>query len=286
MSAAFLLILLSAFFHALWNALLKASDDKVAYVFYLRIATAFFITLYTALFHTDAFYIHKPTIIYALLSSFFFFLYQHFAAVSYKYADVSMVYPITTSSPLFIILWAYLFLDEKVSFLGVSGVVLIFAGCYIMNITRGKGNKKGLYGILLAFTAAFLYSFGAVADKLGVGTVNPDLYIMLMADFILMYSLIFTVMTHRKGRSLHKVLKTKLQWELLIAGGLAMAASTVTYRIGLIDMQVSYAAAIRELSSLFGVLMGIFFLKESYGPQRIVGSVVIITGIILINFGI
>ncbi len=286
MTTAFILVLLSAFFHAGWNAFLKASNDKVTYVFYLRIATAVFITLYTAVFHMQDFYFHKPTIIYALLSSFFFFFYQHFAAVSYKYADVSMVYPITTSSPLFIVLWAYIFLDEKVTVLGITGVILILAGCYIMNATRGQGNKKGLYGILLAFLAAFLYSFGAVSDKLGVDTVNSNLYIMLMADFILMYSIIFTVITHRKAVSFHKMVKKPIQWNYVILGGIAMAASTVTYRLGLVDMQVSYAAALRQLSALFGVLMGIFFLKESYGLKRIIGSIVIISGIILIGMGI
>ena len=62
-----------------------------------------------------------------------------------------------------------------------------------------------------------------------------------------------------------------------------MSASTITYRLGLIDMQISYSSALRQLSSLFGVLMGLFFLKESYGLQRIVGSMVIVAGIMLIR---
>ena len=65
-----------------------------------------------------------------------------------------------------------------------------------------------------------------------------------------------------------------------------MAASTVTYRLALIDMQISYASALRQLSSLFGVLMGIFFLKESYGKQRIIGGIVIVAGIMLIRLNL
>ena len=157
-STAFLFIIVSALFHATWNMFVKYSNDKVAYNVHIQISTAVFISLYTIIFHPDALYYHQSTFIYALLSSFFFSLYQHFTAVSYKYADVSMVYPITTSSPLFIVIWAYFILDEKVSAFGVLGIILVLAGCYIMNITKRKGDKNGLYGILIALLAAFLYS--------------------------------------------------------------------------------------------------------------------------------
>lgn len=283
MSYAFALIVVSAVFHAVWNLLVKTSDDKVAYNVHIQVATAVFITSYTVFFFPDAFYFHKPTFIYALLSSFFFALYQHFTAVSYKYADVSMVYPITTSSPFFIMIWAYFILDERVTLFGIIGIILVLAGCYIMNITKGKGNKSGMYGILIAFLAAFLYSFGAMADKMGVASVNTHLYIMLMADFMSFYSVMFTIINHRKSVTLHRKIHVPVQWKLVILGGFAMAASTVTYRLGLIDMQISYASALRQLSSLFGVLMGIFFLKESYGKQRIVGGIVIVAGIMLIR---
>lgn len=286
MSYAFALIVVSAVFHAVWNLLVKTSDDKVAYNVHIQVATAVFITSYTVFFYPDAFYFHKPTFIYALLSSFFFALYQHFTAVSYKYADVSLVYPITTSSPFFIMIWAYFILDERVTLFGILGIILVLAGCYIMNITKGKGNKSGMYGILIAFLAAFLYSFGAMADKMGVASVNTHLYIMLMADFMSFYSVMFTIISHRKSVTLHRKVHVPVQWKLVILGGFAMAASTVTYRLALIDMQISYASALRQLSSLFGVLMGIFFLKESYGKQRIIGGIVIVAGIMLIRLNL
>ena len=278
MSVSFALIIISAVFHASWNLLVKKSNDKVAYNVHIQVATAVIVTCYTILFHPDALYFHQSTFIYALLSSFFFALYQYFAAVSYKYADVSMVYPITTSSPLFIVIWAYFLLDEKITITGIFGIILLLAGCYIMNVTKGSG-KSGIKGILIAFLAAFVYSFGAMADKMGVGSVN----IMLMADCISLYSIIFSTISHRKTLTLHNRIKSPVQWKLVFIGGFAMAASIVTYRLGLVDMQISYATALRQLSSFFGVLMGIFFLKESYGRQRVIGSIVIIAGITLIR---
>lgn len=285
MEIGFLLIIVSAIFHASWNFFVKYSKEKVSFNIYIQIVCAIAIILYTAIFHPYSFFYDKNTVLFALASAFFFSLYQHFTALSYKYGDVSMVYPITTSSPFFIIIWAHFLLGEKIGLMGLAGIILILIGCYIMNITKGSG-KKGSYGIILAIIAAFVYSFGAMADKMGVGTVNTPLYILLFPTFMVIYSLSFSFISHRKGGKLHThVKKFPKEWKLILLGGIAMAASTVTYRYGLIDIEVSYASALRQISSLFGVLLGIFFLKESYGIQRIIGSIVIITGVALIRFG-
>ena len=112
------------------------------------------------------------------------------------------------------------------------------------------------------------------------------IFIMSFLITFIFYSVMFTIISHRKSVTLHRKVHVPIQWKLVILGGFAMAASTVTYRLGLIDMQISYASALRQLSSLFGVLMGIFFLKESYGKQRIIGSIVIIAGIMLIRLNL
>ncbi len=77
-----------------------------------------------------------------------------------------------------------------------------------------------------------------------------------------------------------------LFWKLVILGGLAMTGSPITYRLGLIDMQISYDSALRQVSSFFGVLMWLIFLKETYGIKRIAGSIVIVLGIILIRLNL
>ncbi len=155
MSYAFALIVVSAVFHAVWNLLVKTSDDKVAYNVHIQVATAVFITSYTVFSSQNLFIFINQHLYMRCFHHFFFALYQHFTAVSYKYADVSLAYPITTSSPFFIMIWAYFILDERVTPLGILGIVLVLSGCYIMNITKGKGNKSGLYGILIAILAAF-----------------------------------------------------------------------------------------------------------------------------------
>lgn len=278
MALSFFLIILSAFFHSSWNVLLKNASNKHGFTVQIHIAASVIMTIFLPIFFPEALQFDKTTVLFALCSSFFFSFYQIFVASAYKYADVSMVYPITTSSPLFVIVWAYFLLDEKITAAGFVGIMLIIAGCYIMNMTRGS-NKLAFKGIFMAVLAALFYSFGAMADKMGVLSVNTALYIYLMTVFMTIFMAFFVGIAHLNTKS------SKIQWKLVLLGGLVLIGSTTFYRIGLIDIPIAYATSIRQVSSFFGLLMGIFFFKESYGIKRAIGCVVIISGIVLIRLG-
>lgn len=279
MTQSFLLIIFSAFFHALWNILLKLSKDKHAYTLHIHVAASVFMTVFMLIFFPESLRFHQSTVIFALLSSFFFALYQVGVAEAYRFADVSMVYPITTSSPLFIIIWAHFLLGENISRLGFLGIILIISGCYVMNMTKG-GNKSAARGVIFAILAALCYSFGAMGDKMGVDSVDTMLYIYLMTVFmsIFLWPIVWKINRGKK--------KEPIEWKIVMIGGIVVLISTIFYRLGLVEMPISYAAALRQVSSFFGLMMGIIFFKESYGLQRAIGCAVIVSGIVIIRLGI
>jgi drug/metabolite transporter (DMT)-like permease len=67
--------------------------------------------------------------------------------------------------------------------------------------------------------------------------------------------------------------------------GAVIVVSSLTYRFGLEYIELSYAVALRQVSGLFGVLMGVMLFKEGYGKMRIIGTLVIILGIALLKVG-
>ena len=71
----------------------------------------------------------------------------------------------------------------------------------------------------------------------------------------------------------------------MLLGGALLFFSSISYRYGLEISDVSYAAGVRQTATLFGVLMGVFLLKESYGLLRFFASLVIALGIALIKMG-
>jgi uncharacterized membrane protein len=64
-----------------------------------------------------------------------------------------------------------------------------------------------------------------------------------------------------------------------------MMASFLTFRYGLNLSQVSYAVPVRQISIVIGVLIGILFLKESFGRIRLVSALFIMAGVALIRLG-
>jgi drug/metabolite transporter (DMT)-like permease len=48
---------------------------------------------------------------------------------------------------------------------------------------------------------------------------------------------------------------------------------------------VSYAVPVRQVSIMFGVLLGMIFLKESYGRIRLASAALILAGAFMIKFG-
>lgn len=59
-------------------------------------------------------------------------LYFLALGLAYKDGDLSVVYPLTRSSPMFVAILATLFLGEELTAWGVLGILLIFLGVYIL----------------------------------------------------------------------------------------------------------------------------------------------------------
>jgi drug/metabolite transporter (DMT)-like permease len=77
----------------------------------------------------------------------------------------------------------------------------------------------------------------------------------------------------------------RARWPLAALGG---SASIGSYAIALWAMTrapVASVAALRETSVLFAALIGTLVLKETFGLQRALGTVVIVAGVVALRFG-
>jgi uncharacterized membrane protein len=74
-------------------------------------------------------------------------------------------------------------------------------------------------------------------------------------------------------------------WGLILCSGPIMMASFLTFRYGLNLSQVSYAVPVRQVSIVIGVLIGILFLRESFGRIRFISALLIMSGVVLIRLG-
>ena len=75
------------------------------------------------------------------------------------------------------------------------------------------------------------------------------------------------------------------RWPLAALGGTASIGSYAIALWAMTQAPVASVAALRETSVLFAALLGVWLLKEKFGIQRGVGTLVILAGVIALRFG-
>jgi len=286
---ALLFILLSAAMHAAWNLILKTTRHKLAFNVLMHTCAIGVFSLFWIVRQGSIPVPPRPVLLLALAAGFFFAIYHACLTAAYEREDVSLAYPLTTTGPLYIPLWAYLFLDERLSLLGGAGIVVVFSGAYILQMREISWaglsfplRNIRLPGVLFALGAGLFYSAGAIVDKRGV-TVGDVLVYTYWLDFaLLLFLAADAFLTNPRERFLEEI---RTHWGRALAAGTILFLSFTTYRIGLQAAKVSYASSVRQVSAIAGVLGGILLFRERFGRIRLIGALLIALGVACIKMG-
>ena len=286
---AFILIIISAVMHALWNLLVKRSRHKTVFIWWMFIASGGLFTL-TIPFLPGSF--QRPdvhTLLMVSLGAVCYVLYHLFNGRAYQGGDLSVVYPLCQTSMVYVPIWGFLLLGEQLSLPGVCGIALVIFGTYSIQLQRlsfGElvrpfRNLKSS-SVRNALAAGFIYSIGSIAEKSGVRNYSP-LYFTYVLVLMMLFLMTFNMLRPKYRSQIGAELRE--HWGLILCSGPVMMASFLTFRYGLNMSKVSYAVPVRQVSIVIGVLIGILFLKESFGRIRIVSALFIMSGVVLIRFG-
>lgn len=286
---AFTLIIISAVMHALWNLLVKRSCHKTVFIWWMFISSGGLFSLFLLLLPEPFLRPDTHTIVLVFLAAVCFVLYHLFNGRAYRGGDLSVVYPLCQTSMIYVPIWGIILLGERLSFLGVCGVLLVIFGTYAIQLQRLSltemlrpfRNLKSP-AVRDALTAGFIYSIGSIAEKSGVKNYSPLFftYILVLIMLLLMSFNIFRIKYRAQIGS-----ELRENWLLIMCSGPIMMASFLTFRYGLNLSPVSYAVPVRQVSIVIGVLIGILFLKESFGKIRFISALFILSGAVLIRFG-
>jgi drug/metabolite transporter (DMT)-like permease len=282
------LVLISALFHALRSLFTKESGDKQVFLWlYSIIALLFFFPLFIY-FLFDVGITNPAAYAWCAGSGFIHFLYWIFLTRAYKEGDLSHVYPIMRSSPALVLVAAVLFLGEQVSFQGVCGILLVAAGIYIINMkhisteelfapVKSIVNDRSTQFAFLTLISVAIYS---IADKMAVDYIHPILFAFLHLFFGMCYYTPYILFT-KKGGIIRKEWNTGLV-RIIMAGVIGITGYSLILIAFTID-RVSYIVSLRQLSVVFAVLMGSFWLNEKHKGIRLAGALIIFSGGFLIS---
>jgi len=287
-TAALLLIIFSAFTHACWNLLVKQSRDKTVFIWWMFVGSWSLMTLLTLIL--DLFPILSWHMLgLAVVSAICFVFYHWLGGYAYREGDLSVTYPLAQTAMLYVPLWGVLFLGESLSLVGLAGIALIVVGAYCIQL-RGLSavdflrpfSQFGTRSVQAALLAGFSYSIGAVIDKSGVDQYGAYRFTYVMVFFVLIFMTLNLMRSSYRGRVMEE---WRLNAKQIMLAGPVVLASFLSFRLGLELAPVSYAVPARRVSLLIGVLIGIIFLKESFGRIRLISATLILAGVVLIWAG-
>lgn len=276
---AILLLFISASLHALWNLLLKQSQEKyiaMGWQVILSGVFAFIILLFIGL-------PPRSMWLFAVISMTLEAVYFILLSNAYTDNDFSLVYPIARgTAPVFLMAWSVLFLHEKLTTGGILGIIMIVCGMMVIGATsliQARGSKLHLKGIATALTVALVISLYTLIDGTAVKNGSPVSYALTM--FMLVPAITTTYNVRRFGWKRFLSAWNGPRFPLIFAAILGIVAyllALFAYTIA----PVSYSGAIREMSVVIGAFLGWQFLGEKMGGMRVLGSTIIFAGILTI----
>ena len=283
-----ILVLLSAVAHASWNLMLKRAGDPEVFAWVMLVVGSILLApVGLALLWYNS--MDFPGLWFLLASVVLHVFYFILLARGYATGDLSLVYPVARGmGPMLVPVLAVILLGEIVETMAIVGIAAIVGGIYTISwwgnfhqvlrspllFLRSAGMR---YAVLTGLTIA-VYS---IVDKEGVGHIQPLLYIYFLD--IGTVALLAPYILANKGME-----SVKAEWRanavpITVSGLLAFAAYGLVLTAFSLS-RVSYVAPAREVGIVIGVLMGIFLLKEPFGRGRLLGSGLIVGGLVLIAF--
>jgi uncharacterized membrane protein len=284
-----ILVLISALIHSSWNFFTKRGNWPLEFFFWVFLGgTLLFLPFFFALSDFPALLFQVPSKFWYLSMLSGFIQTIHFICLieAYRVGDLSLVYPMSRSAPLFTLIWAILFIGEIPSVTGTIGIGLVIAGIFVISLSdfhlksiipQSKHFTSRVY--LLAFICAITGSIYSVIDKVGVRLIHPAFYTWLIDLWMCVY--IGVYLLFHNGGSFRNVWQESKKEIFTI-----VILQNVAYLLTLIALQmskVSYVVAFRQVSALFAAGMGVIFLKESQWKNRITGAMILTLGLVLIG---
>jgi uncharacterized membrane protein len=126
---------------------------------------------------------------------------------------------------------------------------------------------------------AFIFSITANFGKVAVQHSSPIFFSVFYS--ILLSAFLFLIVSFKTKRVLSKIISQPL---LFLFIGIAMAIMIITHLKAISLVEVSYMISVKRLSLLIGVIYGAVFFKETNIKERLLGSAVMVMGVVLIFY--
>ena len=274
----FLAIILAAFLHAVWNAMVKNEDNKylaVTAIVLGHVPVSVLIILLTPIPTVES-------IPFIILSALLHIGYEWYLLSAYRFGDLTKVYPIARgTAPILITIVSLIFLGVALSNFEILGIIIISLGILSLSLQGAKGIKNRSAVIYALVTGFFIMGY-SITDGYGARVSNS--FLSYMGWSFILNATIFPIILkiNNKSEIITKIFKEGKK--IFFIGG---TLSYIVYGIviwGFTQAPIALITALRETSIIFALLIGTFFLKEKFTLLKVIATFIIFFGVALLKF--
>lgn len=202
----------------------------------------------------------------------------HFRAI--HMSPLSLTLPFLSFTPVFVLFTGDLILDEKLSNMGVAGMLLVVVGGYVLNLDSRKhgvlGPIKAIFkepGSVLMLIVAAMYGFVSVGGKLMILNSSPLFAALLL--FCLL-GILIPVILIGVGKASFKVITRKPL--LGFGSGIIVFVEIVCHNLAISMIAAAYMITIKRMAGIFSVLYGWLLFGERGIRYRLIGTAIMTMG--------
>lgn len=269
-------ILIAAILHASWNAFIKNKGNGFAKMTILATIIGLIVAPFT-------FVVGVPpleTCMYLGVSIIAHTMYMHSLTRAYQNEDFSVAYPFARGlAPLLTVIILLLFFNRSISTNELIGISIIILGILILfNAQKLKINFKILISLLYFPISIVFYT---LVDAMGVKTADSTQQFIVWLFILIPIPMLLYSLANQKELVVSTFIENKYSLILASIGSLT-SYSLVLWAYT--QAPIYYVASIRESSIIFASLIGLMFFKEKGLLRRLLASIVLFAGVVILEY--
>lgn len=267
------LVLIAAFGHAAWNAMVKVSADRLLMLAAIRgVGLLFGVAVigFAPLPRPESW----P---YLLAAAAAHYAYYGLLLQAYRAGDLNLVYPLARgTAPLIVAVVAALFVGEQLGPWKLAAVLLVSAGILSLALRHGPPRRAAVrYALATGATIAGYTSLSAVGIRLSESPLAYAGWLEMTTGV----GMVLIALTRRRV-TIRPFVRTF--WRQGLVAGVLSVSGYVVALWAMAYLPIAPVAALRETSIVFASLIGAYKLREEFGPQRLAASCAVAFGVTLL----
>ena len=217
---------------------------------------------------------------YAIVGGLFGALGNAFLVKALSLGDLSVLGPINSYKSVVAMIFGIFLLGEIPSFTGILAIALIIWGSYFVFDTVEEKFSFKLFkrkDIIYRLLALFFTALEALMIKKVILFSDIVISFIFWSFFGFVFSIIFALLKKDRFKIPDKISSFQFVGLILMFG---LMQITTNYLFN--NMNVSYALALFQLSSIVNVIFGYKFFKEEHFYKKLLGSIIMVIGSVIL----